>query len=60
MKPGADLYIPSMKIIVEVKFLRAGDKMQKIIDEIATDASVYDAMDNDSAGIIIFIWDGSA
>jgi hypothetical protein len=49
-----------MKIIVEVKFLRAGDKMQKIIDEIASDASLYNAMGNDCAGIIAFIWDDSA
>jgi hypothetical protein len=58
--PRADLYIPSMKLIVEVKFLRAGDKMQKIIDEIASDASLYNAMGNDCAGIVAFIWDDSA
>lgn len=58
--PRADLYIPSMKLIVEVKFLRAGDRMQKIIDEISSDASLYTAMGNDCAGIIPFIWDDSA
>jgi REase_DpnII-MboI len=58
--PRADLYIPSMKLIVEVKFLRAEDRMQKIIDEIASDASLYNAMGNDCAGIIGFIWDDSA
>ena len=58
--PRADLYIPSMKLIVEVKFLRAGDKIQKIIDEIASDASLYHAMGNHCAGIIAFIWDDSA
>jgi hypothetical protein len=58
--PRADLYIPSMKLIVEVKFLRAGDRMQKIIDEIASDVSLYNAMGNDCAGIIAFIWDDSA
>jgi hypothetical protein len=58
--PRADLYIPSMRLIVEVKFLRAGDRMQKMIDEIASDASLYNAMGNDCAGIIAFIWDDSA
>jgi hypothetical protein len=58
--PRADLYIPSMKLIVEAKFLRSGDKMQKIIDEISSDASLYNAMGNDCAGIIPFIWDDSA
>ena len=58
--PRADLYIPSMKLIVEAKFLRSGDRMQKIIDEISSDASLYNAMGNDCAGIIPFIWDDSA
>jgi hypothetical protein len=58
--PRADLYIPSMKLIVEAKFLRSGDKMQKIIDEISSDASLYNAMGNDCAGIIPLIWDDSA
>jgi REase_DpnII-MboI len=58
--PRADLYIPSMKLIVEAKFLRAGDRMQKIIDEISSDASLYTAMGNDCAGVIPFIWDDSA
>ncbi len=34
--------------------------MQKIIDEISSDASLYSAMGNDCAGIIPFIWDDSA
>jgi hypothetical protein len=58
--PRADLYIPSMKLIIEAKFLRPGDRMQKIIDEISSDASLYNAMGNDCAGIIPFIWDDSA
>lgn len=58
--PRADLYIPSMKLVIEAKFLRPGDKMQKIVDEISSDASLYGAMGNDCAGIIPFIWDDSA
>ena len=58
--PRADLYVPSMKIIVEAKFLRKGDRMQKIIDEISSDASLYGALGNDCDGIIAFIWDNSA
>jgi hypothetical protein len=58
--PRADLYIPSMRIIIEAKFLRPGDKMQKVIDEISSDASLYGAMGNDCAGIIPVIWDDSA
>lgn len=58
--PRADLYVPSMKIIVEAKFLRPGDKIQKVIDEISSDASLYNAMGNECEGIIPFIWDDSA
>jgi hypothetical protein len=58
--PRADLYIPSMKIIVEAKFLRKGDRIQKIIDEISSDASLYGALGNDCDGIIVFVWDDSA
>ncbi len=58
--PRADLYIPSMKLIVEAKFIRTVDKMQRVIDEISSDASLYNAMANDCAGIIPFIWDDSA
>jgi hypothetical protein len=58
--PRADLYIPSMKIIVEAKFIRPGEKFQKAIDEIAADASLYRAMGNDCDGIIPFIWDDSS
>jgi hypothetical protein len=58
--PRADLYIPSMKLIVEAKYLRPEEKIQKIIDEISSDASLYNAMGNDCAGIIPFIWDDSA
>jgi REase_DpnII-MboI len=58
--PRADLYIPSMKLVIEAKFLRPTDKMQKIIDQISSDASLYGAMGNDCAGIVPFIWDDSA
>lgn len=58
--PRADFHIPSMKLIVEAKFLRPGDPMQKVIDEISSDASLYSAMGNDCAGIIPVIWDDSA
>lgn len=58
--PRADLHIPSMKIIIEAKFLRAGDSMQKVIDEISSDTGLYSALGNDCAGIIPVIWDDSA
>lgn len=58
--PRADLYIPSMRMVVEGKFLRASDRIQKVIDEIATDVSLYRALGNECGGIVAFIWDDSA
>jgi hypothetical protein len=58
--PRADLHIPSMRLIIEAKFLRPGEPMQRVIDEISSDTGLYSAMGNDCAGIIPFIWDDSA
>jgi hypothetical protein len=61
-KPRADLGIPSLRTIVEVKFLR--DRGQrgfaKIIDEIAADASLYLSRTSDYDNIIAFVWDDCA
>src|SRR5207249_4311781 len=54
--PRADLYIPSMKVVVEAKLLRASDRIRKVIDEIAADLSLYRALGNECEGIIAFIW----
>ena len=58
-QPRADLFIPSMKLIIEVKFLRRDDKVTKIIDEIAADTSLYLTKGTDYAGVIAFVWDDS-
>ena len=57
--PRADLYIPSMKIMVEAKFIRKGKSFQAIVDEISSDASLYSAMGNEFSGLIAFVWDDS-
>jgi hypothetical protein len=58
-QPRTDLFVPSMKLIIEVKFLREGDKVAKIIDEIASDASLFLKQGTDYSGIIPFVWDAS-
>lgn len=57
--PRLDLTIPSIGTIVEVKFLRPGVAMQKMIDEIATDVGLYKT-DPRWTSLIPFIWDDSA
>lgn len=57
--PRLDLTIPSIGTIVEVKFLRPGVSMQKMIDEIATDVGLYKT-DPRWTSLIPFVWDDSA
>jgi hypothetical protein len=58
-QPRTDLFIPSMKLIIEVKFLRQSDKFTKVIDEVASDASLYLTEGSDYSGMIAFVWDDS-
>lgn len=58
-QPRTDLFIPSLKLIVEVKFLRQVDKVAKIIDEVASDSSLYLKDGSDYSGLIAFVWDDS-
>lgn len=57
--PRLDLSIPSLGTIIEVKFLRPGISMQKIIDEIAADVGLY-STDARWSALVPFIWDDSA
>lgn len=59
MHPRADLGIPSLKLIIEVKFMRAGDSPQKMIEQIAADSSLYLVNNSSYRQIIAFIWDDS-
>lgn len=59
-KPRADLYFPSLKLIIEVKYWYNGDRPQKIIDEVASDASIYLVDKTRYTAIIAFIWDEGA
>lgn len=58
-QPRADLYVPSMSLLIEVKFVRSGDRFQKVIEEVAADASLYLAELPDGAALVPFIWDDS-
>ena len=54
--PRVDLSIPSLKTVVEVKFMRPGKSFQNIIEEIAADASLY-STDPRWTSLIAFVWD---
>tara|TARA_R110000787_G_scaffold51907_1_gene122589 strand:- start:275 stop:1474 length:1200 start_codon:yes stop_codon:yes gene_type:complete len=60
--PRADLGIPSLKTIIEVKFMRNAGQAAcaKIIEEIAADASLYLSPRSTYDNIIAFVWDDCA
>ena len=60
--PRADFAIPSLNLIVEVKFLRQGttSALSKLIEEVAADASTYLQEGSSYRNIITFVWDNSA
>lgn len=59
--PRVDLAIPSLRLIIEVKYLRSSvqSSLAKITEEIAADANLY-LNGNDFDQIIVFVWDHSA
>jgi REase_DpnII-MboI len=56
--PRTDLSIPSLRLVVEAKFMRASARFQDIIDEIASDATLYSA-DPRWKSLVPFVWDDS-
>jgi len=58
-QPRADIGIRSLRVVVEAKFLRPSDPTQKMIEEIAEDASLYLVEVSDYDGLVPFIWDDS-
>jgi hypothetical protein len=61
--PRADLGIPSLQLIIEVKFLRPRGSFQDIVEEVAADASLYFQTDSQYTAkyqhLVLFLWDDS-
>lgn len=59
--PRADLAIPSLHVIIEVKFARKdGKSFGDLIQEVAADASTYLQDGSGYSSIVAFIWDDAA
>jgi hypothetical protein len=54
--PRMDLSIPSLKLVVEVKFMRPGKNFADTLEELAADNSLYDT-DPRWEVLIPFVWD---
>ncbi|ASP34999.1 hypothetical protein [Labrenzia sp. VG12] len=60
--PRADLCVPSLRTIIEVKFMRRTGRAAcaEITEEIAADASLYLSNTSDYDNIVCFVWDDCA
>src|SRR5579859_6725830 len=60
----ADLGLPSVNLIIELKFLRPTVTFGKMIEEVASDASLYFKKDSvykkKYTNMLVFLWDDSA
>ncbi len=61
-RPRVDLAVPSIRTLIEVKYMRGGAQSDfaKVIDEVAADASLYLSTTTAFDKIIAFVWDDSA
>lgn len=59
VQPRADICVPSLRVIIEIKFMRSSDAPKKMIEQIAEDASLYLVEGSNYDEIIAFIWDDS-
>lgn len=60
--PRVDLAIESLKLIIEVKYLRESNQsaLADLVEQIAADASLYLSLNNESFDkIIVFVWDNT-
>lgn len=57
--PRADLAVPSLGLIIEVKFLRKGEKPGKVIDEVAADTGLYLRDGGPWKCMAVLVWDDS-
>lgn len=59
LSPRADIVIPSMQLVIEIKFLRPLQNTNEIIRGIAQDRGLYINDESEYESIIAFVWDDS-
>jgi hypothetical protein len=59
-KPRADLVVPSLKLVIEVKFWRAGLQASAMVSQIAEDVGLYRKKGGPYRHIVPVIWDDGA
>jgi hypothetical protein len=59
-KPRADLVVPSLKLVIEVKFWRAGVQASAMVSQIAEDIGLYRKKGSPYLHVVPVIWDDGA
>jgi hypothetical protein len=63
LNPRADIGLPSLHLIIEIKFLRSGVTFNAIIEQVAADASLYfkknSIFTKKYSQMIVLLWDNS-
>lgn len=59
LNPRPDILIPSWQLVVEIKYLRPGDKQEELVRAIAEDRSLYIRQGSAYNAILVFVWDDS-
>lgn len=59
--PRADLLVPALRLVIEVKYLREATQAARanVIEEIAADTAIYRTSNSGYDSIIAFIWDAT-
>jgi hypothetical protein len=57
--PRADLCIPSLRLIIEVKFIRSSTAFPTIVEEVAADAALYFGSGSPYEVMLVFVWDAA-
>lgn len=59
-KPRADLVVPSLNLVIEVKFWRAGVQASAMVSQIAEDVGLYRKKGSPYLHVVPVIWDDGA
>lgn len=59
VQPRIDLAIPSLRLIIEVKFARSPAALRGVVNEIAEDVSLYFVETTVYDQLLVFVWDDS-
>jgi hypothetical protein len=57
LQPRIDLGVPSLRLLIEAKFWRRSLSASKLVEQIASDVSIYFATARAYDSLLVFIWD---